>query len=94
MILAELARHYPKSMPAIRNALWRAATRDEPVETLPRKMPRRGWIDDHAAEVARLMAERLRPTEIAQRLDKSDTPIRPAVQYAERHPEKCSDEQE
>jgi DNA-binding CsgD family transcriptional regulator len=86
--MEELARHFNKTVPTIRDALRRAVAAGASAEQFPRKVPRRRWAEDHAAEVAQLKAAGLSTPEIAQRLGKSDTTIRAALRHAERQSRK------
>lgn len=81
--MEQLAAHFKKTVPTIRDALRRAAQGDPAVGDLPRKMPRRRWAVDHAAEVADLKHQGLTVDEIAAKLGKSDTTIREALRYAQ-----------
>jgi DNA invertase Pin-like site-specific DNA recombinase len=80
--VAALCRHFGKTPPTIRRALRLAVAADPSLKALPRKMPRRRWAADHAAEVAKLESDGLTVQEIARHLDKSDTTIRAALSLA------------
>src|SRR5581483_986398 len=80
--LEQLAVKFKKTVPTIRDALRRAAQADPATGELPRKMPRRRWAVDHAAEVADLKHQGLSVDETAAKLGKSDTTIREALRHA------------
>jgi predicted transcriptional regulator len=80
----QLTEHFGRSVPTIRKALRLAAESDEAVRALPRKMPRPCWAKDHSAEVARLKAQGLSMTQIAQQVGKSEPTVRAALEHAER----------
>ncbi len=82
LTMERLAAHFGMSTPTIRKALQLAPAADESVRQLPRKVSRRCWAEEHAAEVAGLRAEGLGVEEIARRLGKSDTTIRAALRHA------------
>jgi DNA-binding NarL/FixJ family response regulator len=69
-----------KSVPTVRKALRLAAESDEAVRSLPRKVRRRCWAEDHAQEVAGLKAQGLSVPQIARELGKSEPTIRAALQ--------------
>ena len=59
MTMERLAECFRKTVPTIRAALRYAASTDESIKLLPRKMPRSRWHEDHAREVAAKKAEGL-----------------------------------
>ena len=69
--MEQLAAHFQKTVPTIREALRRAALADPAVGELPRKMPQRRWTIDHAAEVADLKRQGMNVDAIAVKLGKS-----------------------
>lgn len=78
----QLAAHFHVSVPTIRKAL-KIAREADPSLHAPRKMPRRCWAKDRAAEVACLKAEGLSISEIGRKLGKSEPTIRAALEYAQ-----------
>jgi hypothetical protein len=77
-----LAERFGKTIPTIRASLRCAARVDESVASLPRKMPRSRWHEDHALKVAAKKAEGLGTNELAAHFGKSDTTIRAALTHA------------
>jgi DNA invertase Pin-like site-specific DNA recombinase len=90
LTMEKLALHFGKTVPTIRSALRYAAYADESVAQLPRKMLRRRWHEDHAAEVAAKKAENLGTDELAAYFGKSDTTIRAALNHARQSPEQVA----
>jgi DNA-binding CsgD family transcriptional regulator len=80
--MEELARHFGKTVPTIRQALRHGKAKDPLLRGLPTTMPRRRWEVDHAAEVAQLRAEGKTFKELVSRFGKSEPTIRKALQYA------------
>ncbi len=80
--MEELASHFGKTVPTIRQALWHAKANAVSLEDLPTKMPRRRWEEDHAAEVARLRAEGKTLKELVSHFGKCAPTIRQALMYA------------
>jgi len=80
--MEQLAAHFGKTVPTVRKALCLAKGQDESLSKLPKKMPRRCWAVDHAAEVARLKAEGRSTMEIARMFSRSGTTIRAALKIA------------
>lgn len=81
----QLAARFSKTVPTIRKALRFAASKDDTVKQLPKKMPRGRWAEDHAVEVARIKTERgFNTLQLAEHFGKSDTTIRAALKHAER----------
>jgi DNA invertase Pin-like site-specific DNA recombinase len=82
LTMERLAERFRKTVPTIRAALRYAASNDESINLLPRKMPRSRWHEDHAPEVAAKRAEGLGTNELAAYFGKSDTTIRAALEHA------------
>ena len=82
LTMVQLAAHFGKSVPTIRESLKYAAAVDKSVNQLPAKMPRRRWHEDHAVEVAGLQAEGMNTDQLAEHFGKSDTTIRKALAHA------------
>ncbi|MBL8792400.1 MAG: recombinase family protein [Planctomycetia bacterium] len=82
LTMEQLAAHFGKTIPTIRNALRKAAASGVPVPDLPRKQPRACWAEEHAAEIAALKREGKSTLEIAEHFGKSATTIRAALQRA------------
>jgi DNA-binding CsgD family transcriptional regulator len=79
--MEQLAEHFGKTVPTIRQALRYALDQDESLRSLPRKMQRPSWAVDHAEEVGRLHVEGLSVLQIARRLGKSEPTIRAALKH-------------
>lgn len=77
-----LAQHFGVTVPTIRKALRYAAGTEERLKSLPRKMPRSRWHEDHALEVAAKKAEGLGTSDLVAHFGKSDTTIRAALEHA------------
>jgi transposase len=77
--MEQLAAHFRRSIPTIRDALRRAGDLDPSAPTLPRKMVRRRWAVVHAIEVVTLEQQGMSTREIARRFAKSETTIREAL---------------
>jgi hypothetical protein len=82
LTMEKLAEQFGKTVPTIRAALRFAASVEESVRQLPRKMPRRRWHEEHAREVAAKKADGLGTGALAAYFGKSDTTIRAALDYA------------
>lgn len=82
MTMAQLAAHFDKTVPTIRDALRKAAAAGLPVADLPKKLPRPRWAQDHASEVLRLQQQGMTTLELARHFSKSDTTIRTALAHA------------
>ena len=80
--MAELADQFGKTVPTIRHALRCAREADESLAALPKKMPRKRWHEEHAAEVAALRAQGKSTAELARQFGMSDTTIRAALNHA------------
>lgn len=80
--MAELAEQFGKTVPTIRHALRCAREADESLAALPKKMPRKRWHEEHAAEVAAQRAEGKSTVELARQFGMSDTTIRAALNHA------------
>jgi transposase len=81
MTIEQLAKHFGRTPPTIRKAL-RAGMTTRPGQKLPRKIPRPCWAKNHAGEVLKLKQAGMSTDEIAERLGKSDTTIRTALEHA------------
>lgn len=84
MTMEQLAAHFGKAIPTIRNALRKAAAAGMPVSNLPRKLLRACWAKEHAAEIVAMKKEGKGTLEIAKHFGKSDTTIRAALKLAQR----------
>jgi predicted transcriptional regulator len=84
MTLEQLAAHFGKTFPTIRKALGKAVAAGFPIEELPRKLRRRCWAEDHAAEVVQLKLQGMGTLAIARHLGKSEPTIRAALEHAQR----------
>ena len=82
MTIEQLAAHFGKAIPTIRNALRKAAAARVPVSNLPKKLARACWAKDHAAEIIAMKKEGKGTLEIAKHFGKSDTTIRAALRLA------------
>lgn len=82
MTMAQLAAHFGKTIPTIRNALKKAMAAG--VSDLPKKLPRACWAKEHAAEILAMKKEGKSTVEIARHFGKSDTTIRAALKLAQR----------
>jgi DNA invertase Pin-like site-specific DNA recombinase len=82
MTHAELAKHFGKSVPTIRAALAHAATKHPGTGTVPRKVPRRKWQDEHFVEVAERRKAGLTLKELCAHFGKSEPLIRAALRLA------------
>lgn len=80
--MEQLATHFDKTIPTIRSALRKACVTDEAVRKLPKKMPRRRWREDHAAEVAQLCKTGMSVAELVRHFGKSEPTIRAAIEHA------------
>lgn len=80
--MAELAEQFGKTVPTIRHALRCACEADGSLAALPKKMPRKRWHEEHAAEVAAQRAEGKSTVELARQFGMSDTTIRAALNHA------------
>lgn len=79
---AELAEQFGVTVPTIRKALRFAAERDPSSATLPRKMPRARWPEQHFREVAKARAEGKTLKELCEHFGKSEPLIREALKLA------------
>jgi len=83
MTMEQLAAHFGKTIPTIRNALRKAAGAGVPVSDLPKKLPRACWAKEHAAEIIAMKQQGKGTLEIARHFGKSDTTIRAALKLAQ-----------
>jgi uncharacterized protein (DUF433 family) len=79
----QLAEQFKVTTPTIRNALaiWQSAHPD--AVTMPRKMPRRRWEDEHAQEVLRLRKLGQGMSQLAEHFGKCVETIRKGLRFAE-----------
>jgi DNA invertase Pin-like site-specific DNA recombinase len=82
LTMEELARHFGRTVPTIRQALRHAKAKDPSLTGLPSRMPRRRWEEDHASEVARLRAEGKTLKELVAHFGESEPTIRKALRLA------------
>jgi DNA invertase Pin-like site-specific DNA recombinase len=82
MTIEGLARHFGKTAPTIRQSLRHAKANDPSLASLPAKMSRRRWEEDHAAAVARLGGVGKTVMELAAHFGKSEPTIRKALRFA------------
>ncbi|MBW3600713.1 MAG: hypothetical protein KY475_26045 [Planctomycetes bacterium] len=87
MTQEQLAEHYHRSIPTIREALRHAAELPEFAGRLPKKLPRRRWHKDHAKEVLEAAAEMSVP-QLAEHFDKSEPTIRKALAFTQQDPQR------
>jgi hypothetical protein len=80
--IERLCVEFGKTPPTIRSALRHAARSDQRLRSLPRKMPRARWHEDHALEVVAKKAVGLGTDKLAAHFGKSDTTIRKALDHA------------
>ena len=79
---AELSIEFQVSIPTIRHALRIAGESDETLKSLPRKMPRACWPEEHYSEVATMWHQGLRVKELMAHFKKSQTLLREALRLA------------
>lgn len=84
MTMEQLATHFGKTIPTIRNSLKKAIAAGVPTSDLPKKLPRACWAKEHAAEILAMKKEGKSTLEIARHFGKSDTTIRAALKLAQR----------
>lgn len=78
----KLAEHFGVTVPTIRKALKIGREMDSRYGSVPRKMPRARWHEDHAAEVHEAN-KRMMMKDMVSHFGKSDTTLRKAIEYAE-----------
>jgi DNA invertase Pin-like site-specific DNA recombinase len=78
----QLATLFHVSMPTIRKALQIAAKVDESLRSLPKKMPRPRWPEQHFSEVAALRRQGLSLKELCRHFARSEPLIRAALLLA------------
>ena len=83
MTMQQLAAHFGKTIPTIRNTLRKAAASGVLAAALPKKLRRACWAEDQAAEIIAMKKEGKSTVEIAQHFGKSDTTIRAALKLAQ-----------
>jgi len=78
----QLAEYFGVSVPTIRKALRIAIQRGETSPTLPRKMPRPRWPEQHYQEVDQLHRQGMSLKELCQHFRRSEPLVRRALQLA------------
>jgi hypothetical protein len=80
--MEQLAEHFDKTIPTIRSALRKAVEAGVVTADLPKKLPRRRWANDHAAEVAQLHQSGMSIAALAKHFSKSEPTIGVALRHA------------